>query len=53
MLAYYLSQCFSTFLLQGSLLKMFALLMVPYPIIQVSIPLSAINLWNGGIGTRT
>jgi len=44
MLAYHLSQRFSTFLLQGSLLQMFALLMEPYAMIQVSILLSVKNL---------
>jgi len=52
MLAYYLSQCFSIFLLQGSLPQMLALPMEPYAMIQVSILLSLINLWNSGIGRR-
>jgi len=46
-----LDQSFSTFLLQKNLLQMFVLLKEPYEMIQVSILLSVINLWNSGIAT--
>jgi len=49
MLAYHLSQWFSTFLLLGSLPQILALLMEPYAMIQVSTLLSVINLWNSWI----
>ena len=44
-LAYCVNQCFSTFLLQRNLEQMFALLVEPYVIIQVSILLQRIELW--------
>jgi len=47
----HLSQCFSIFLLQGSLPQMFMLLMESYAMIQVSVLLSVINHLNSGIGT--